>query len=137
MNCQSISTSGLCSPWAATASVDLNALSTIYGSKLKSVEDWELALAQTSEVPQESDWEGCSPEIVHKVLYSTSYLCLTDLFVVSAECNKNVKKLRPLCHSACDEYAGSVDALFTHCSKSRAEIKTIRNTCTLYPIYSR
>ncbi|KAI8893407.1 hypothetical protein BC833DRAFT_661681 [Globomyces pollinis-pini] len=119
-SCVSISKTTACAPWTKEdLFIDAEKLGRVY--KLKEGIEmnalvWQKALLEsTSGGPtQGTIWQkyiGCSGYKGDLIQYDRSYTCYTDIFVHSARCNKNVKKVRPLCTKTCKDYGLVLKAL--------------------------
>ena len=114
---------------------------------MTSIAQWELALVDLSEgVGNECESNASPPSSssppalnMKKVTFAASYLCLTDLFIVSGHCNRHLKNsVKPLCNAVCDEYSLSVNSIFANCApknsskiNAKKEAKRIKNTASM------
>ena len=125
-SCVSIKTTSVCSPWSAVPAgsdkevkVDLGKLAQVYGLKKGSnftVQQWETLLISITSggKAQKEYWNNytaCSGYSGEQLQYFRSYACLSDLFVVSAKCNKQITHLTPVCPEVCDNFGGAVKGL--------------------------
>lgn len=116
--CLEIKSSKFCQPWGAQAKIDTKALSSFYHTTIIDVKDWERMLLKT---PKWDTLIGCTPKA--EILYYHSFACMTDLFLTSAGCNRNLlKKSQPLCSEICDQYGLGIDQMLLACPPSSNDI---------------
>ncbi len=70
-----------------------------------------------------STWLGCpkpkKEELKDQARYSQSYLCLTDIFIISSHCNSKLlqkPKLIPFCENVCQEFGRSLVDMSLKCA---------------------
>ncbi|KAJ2996197.1 hypothetical protein HDV02_006725 [Globomyces sp. JEL0801] len=140
-NCVSIKSSKSCSPWnQIDLSIDLNRLADAYGIQDKSqfnLQTWDqLVIDITSGGQKQAElwknWAQCSKYTGDLIQYYRSYVCLTDIFVLSSSCNNSPPNSIPkLCDTVCDEYGAALNQLMKdeqQCPKTTDSITQTRRS---------
>ncbi|KAI8898940.1 hypothetical protein BC833DRAFT_587790 [Globomyces pollinis-pini] len=140
-NCISIKSSKSCSPWnQIDLSIDLNRLADAYGIQDKSqfnLQTWDqLVIDITSGGQKQAElwknWAQCSKYTGDLIQYYRSYVCLTDIFVLSSSCNNSPPNSIPkLCDTVCDEYGAALNQLMKdeqQCPKTTDSITQTRRS---------
>ncbi len=118
-SCLSIKNSTICAPYSGKdLYIDAKVLSRAYAVKTSkdqpfNVTVWERLVQSTTQggKPQEKMWKkwaACDNYKGEQLQYFRSYVCMTDIFVYSKECNKKVKSMTPFCPEVCDNYGSAV-----------------------------
>ncbi|KAJ3309296.1 hypothetical protein HDV04_006238 [Boothiomyces sp. JEL0838] len=118
-NCISISSTTACNPWSKDLFIDADELSKVYGVKISSSDVWESTLIKTTSGGEEQSslwksWAGCSGLNGEMIQYLRSYVCLTDIFTYSMQCNEQAKNIAPLCDDTCEKYASALETMLSN-----------------------
>ncbi|KAJ3306844.1 hypothetical protein HDV03_003881 [Kappamyces sp. JEL0829] len=126
--CTAINTTSVCYPFAHGTSIDLDKLSDFYGTEIASELEWQRLLEKGGSLGWAS-WLGC-PAVpkarLHsmdhwQIRYGLTYMCLTDIFVLSFHCNHDIgfkdTNIIPMCDNICTEFGKSVATLSHECAK--------------------
>ncbi|KAI8926562.1 hypothetical protein BC831DRAFT_456157 [Entophlyctis helioformis] len=127
--CVPIGSTSSCSPWAHGFYINATLLSRVYGladgEPPLSAAQWDrLVAATTSGGDMQAgiwrNWAGCSGYDGQPIQFYRSFVCLTDIFDLSAGCNSllsNPAFQRPaapvggLCSSVCSSYGEAISSL--------------------------
>ncbi|KAJ2996196.1 hypothetical protein HDV02_006724 [Globomyces sp. JEL0801] len=140
--CQSIKSTNACSPWSGNdLYIDSTKLAQAYGLKDSDKLDaaaWEKAVIDTTSGGQTQalmwkDWAQCSGYNGELIQYYRSYVCLTDIFVLSARCNVGKVQMTPLCSEACTNYGGALTTLMNN----NADCPTVKDQKILAAVEKR
>ncbi|KAI8914468.1 hypothetical protein EDD86DRAFT_273534 [Gorgonomyces haynaldii] len=110
--CVDISSTHVCAPYSHLK-IDVERLSKIYGvDKELDASSWEELVLRITQGGHDQalmwkNWAQCSGYEGEYIQYYRSYVCMTDIFEFSADCNKDVKA-KPLCSSVCEDYGAAV-----------------------------
>jgi hypothetical protein len=113
--CVQIPSNSICAPYQGQ--IDTVKLTEIYGQKI-TIKDWEIIVRDQTQGGQQQQkiWDKyykCPTYKGELIQYYRSFVCMTDLFVYSASCNK--RKSTPLCPEVCAMYGQSVQLLLSKC----------------------
>ena len=121
-HCVPVPKSSVCNPWAGNGKlfIDGKKLAEIYGVKNESIDaaSWEVLMASATQGGQKQAafWNGlfyCPTYQGQLLQYSASYTCLTDIFVYSEACNREVKSATPFCPEICENFGVSLNKLIS------------------------
>ena len=104
----------VCAPYQSL-SINVQKLASVYGVDPAQFtpQVWESRLQMATAGPSLkriwNRWVKCPGYEGQPFQYATSYHCLTDLFVYSAECNQ--QPVPPLCPEVCQQYGQAVSAM--------------------------
>jgi hypothetical protein len=113
--CVPISETSICAPYQSL-SINIQKLAPVYGVDPGKFtpQIWEAKLKQATSgrnlKKYWNRWIQCTGYQGEPFQYATSYDCLTDLFVYSAECNQQ-QPVPPLCPDVCGQYGAAVVAM--------------------------
>ncbi|KAJ3028187.1 UNVERIFIED_CONTAM: hypothetical protein HDU68_002272 [Siphonaria sp. JEL0065] len=113
--CQPISATRICAPWSNGLYINTTALAHLYPhANVTSASAWETAMQADTLNPAKEF--GCDNKHPKPVPFITTYICLRDIFYVSAGCNDAMKARTPspaMCSDTCTAITGSFKAYFS------------------------
>ncbi|KAJ3269619.1 hypothetical protein HDV01_001180 [Terramyces sp. JEL0728] len=120
-NCTQIPSTSVCAPF--TGAIDTTVLSKVYGTKIDQ-SSWESNINQLVSGDRKkeiwSNYFNCPGYNGESIQYSLSFICMTDLYHYSKDCNKQVT---PVCSSVCEYYQGALSTLLEDKSKCPIDYK--------------
>ncbi|KAJ3251699.1 hypothetical protein HK103_002187 [Boothiomyces macroporosus] len=104
--CISIASTSVCNPYQ-NSMIDTYKIARAYGIPESQVtaEKWESLVKQP---PPVKEWLGCTTN-GEAIQYYQTYMCLTDIFLMSSECNN--KQPAPVCNQVCKDYGDALARL--------------------------
>ncbi|KAJ3111597.1 hypothetical protein HK100_002634, partial [Physocladia obscura] len=125
--CVAVSAAKTCAPWTAGLFINATAVAAAHHlAAPATAASWDTAL-QTN-VSSAADSLNCNAADPPPVQFWTTYVCLRDLFVLSADCNDFLNAevpSTPLCADTCDAFNSSISNLLESCPDAPPQLAAL------------
>lgn len=127
--CILIKSTSVCAPYK-NVYIDAKRLAKVYGVDKIDAKSWEkIVLDITSGGESQAilwkNWAQCPKYSGQPIQYFRSYVCLTDIFLYSANCNQNVTGFAQMCPETCNNYVTAASSLLSdeqYCPSNSSKI---------------
>lgn len=133
--CVSISGTSICDPYSDSF-INIESLSKLYKTQIQSAESWQhMVQAKTSGGEAQSNqlinWTSTGNYRGELLQYYRSYVCLTDIFLLSTACNNTLQVA--ICEDVCSSVASAMKTMFAHSTHKVAglsrRLPAIKSSC--------